>query len=269
MNNKMKRLSLSGIGLGLLLACSPNLAPPSVSMEGVKVEKLSPMTQALIAEAKKQGHKDITVLDVGNGQKTAAAFNVSLKFTDGTNSNFATKASSSGVPASTVANKVEITLMEFDGAPPGTGALPPGNIKHTAILNKALTGCPTTCVQSFTFTNVLANANATSKYYVASRLIYENAAPLYRLNLIKPPSTPITLATGSVTGPIVLTDRGGSGNSGGVFVDPQFQINATDTGQLFLNAPMQLDDEKGASIDSRVNVTDGSSGIPGINVTSP
>ncbi|PIQ27689.1 hypothetical protein COW36_07275 [bacterium (Candidatus Blackallbacteria) CG17_big_fil_post_rev_8_21_14_2_50_48_46] len=260
---RFTKFSLSGVGLALLLmACTPGNTP-TVSLEGLKFAELSPLAQSAVNAAQAQGQKDITVLDVGHGQKTGAAFSVSLHFQEGKGS-FSTQASSSGIPASTSANKVEVYLMEFDGAPPSSGALPTTApaLKHSQVFAKNLVGG----AQTFVFSNVPASGNATSKFYVAARLIYDNPTPAYLLNLVKPASTPITLALGA-NGPIVLSNGGGSGNSGGVFVDPRYQIAAADNAQLTMT--MQLDDEKGASIDSKVTVTDGTTGIGAIGVTSP
>lgn len=247
-------LTIWGLSLGALLACTPIPSPSALS--GIQFAQLSPMAQDLVKRAQTKA-ENITVLDVGNGKKSPAAFSVNLNFKE-PEQTFKTQASSSGIPPSTVANKVEVFLLESNGTPPIGDIV--SKIKFNSTLNKNLTGG----TQTFIFQNVIPNATASDKYFVAARVIYENTSPAYTLNLINPLST--SHYHGSTSNPVVVSSSGGDGN-GGVHVDPQYQISALETAplQMFIT----LSDAKGANIDSSINVTEGVATIPSITVTSP
>lgn len=256
----LQRLALSGLGLGMLLACAPIAAPPTaLSSQDLQFAQLSPVAQNLVKTA--QDHQqNVTVLDVGNGKKTSAAFSVSLTFKEPAQA-FKTQVSTSGIPASTVANKVQVFLLESNGAP-GAGDITP-KIKFQNTLTKNLVGGPPG-TQTFVFHNVAPNTSGTDKYYVAARVIYENIAPAYILNLIKPATT--DKFHGSAPNLVVVSNAGGD-SGGGVFVDPQYQIPAAQNSQLQMS--LTLDDAKGATLDSQITVTEGVLSPPSISVTSP
>ncbi|MGE3725519.1 MAG: hypothetical protein AB7I41_08215 [Candidatus Sericytochromatia bacterium] len=258
MSTLIQRLALSGLSLGMLLACTPAAVPPSaLSLEGLQFAQLSPVAQNLVKTAQNQ-HENITMLDVGHGQKTSAAFSVSLNFQE-QEKLFKTLISTGGIPASTLANQIQVFLLEASGGPPGAGDIN-ALIKFQNTLPKALVGGN----QTFVFHNVAPNTSGTDKYYVGARVIYENASPAYILNLVKASTT--TKFHGTATNPVVVTNTGGD-SSGGVFVDPQYQIPAAQNSQLQMS--ITLDDAKGADIDSRISVTDGNATAPTTTVTSP
>ena len=257
MNKVIQRLTLSGLSLGMLLACAPTATPPAaISMEGVQFAQLSPVAQNLVKTAKNH-NENITMLDVGQGKTTTAAFSVSLNFKE-LEKQFKTQASTSGIPASTVANKIQVFLLESNGAP-GAGDITP-KVKYQNTLLKALVGGN----QTFVFHNVAPNTSGTDKYYVAARVIYENVTPSYILNLIKPATT--DKFHGGASNLVVVTNTGGD-TTGGVFVDPQYQIPAAQNPQLQMS--ITLDDAKGADIDSRISITEGNASAPTTTVTSP
>lgn len=252
-------LAISGLSLWTLLACAPTPPPSALSLEGLQFAQLSPVAQNLVQTAQAKP-ENITVLDVGNGKKSTAAFSVSLNF-KALEQTFKTQASTSGVPASTVANKVQIFLLESNGAPTAGDITP--KIKFQNTLNKNLVGGPPG-TQTFVFHNVAPNTTASDKYYVAARVIYENASPSYILNLIKPGTT--DKFHGAASNLVVVSNTGGD-SLGGVFVDPQYQIPAAQNPQLQMS--ITLDDAKGADIDSRISVTEGNATAPTTTVTSP
>lgn len=255
-------LAMYGGGVAMLLACTSSPAASALSLEGIQFATLSPAAQQLIQTARTQTKaENIAVLDVGQGQKTPAAFSVTLNFKQP--EIFKTLDSSSGIPASTIASHVELLLLENNAPPPSgdVSSLVVFPLSGYARVTKNLSGSPPT--QTIVFSNIPPNSTG-KKYYVAARMIYENSSPFYVLNLVNPTSTPRW--HGNSTNPVVVSSSGGDGN-GGVFVDSNYQIPPSDTAPLQM--AITLLDEKGATIDSRINVTEGSTGIPPINVTSP
>lgn len=246
-----KKTLLFGLAAGLLAACSNQMQTPLASSPGASNTSASQM----VAQLKSQGNENVTVIDVGNGKKTPAAFSMTVHLNNF--DEFKTKASSSGIPAGSTMNKLRVFLLESTSAPaPGDVTALVKNTGGT-LINRSGTGTHT-----FIFSNVPPNA-ASNKYFVGvSALLDVPSGPPtapYTLNLV---ATPNTHFFGTASNLVVVSSGGGEG-AGQVFVDSNYQVSNTTS----LTLSMTLKNETGAIIDSSATVNNGSTGLPGITAS--
>ncbi len=205
-------------------------------------------------------------IDVSQGQfKTPAAFGFSLKFSE---PEFQTLASSSGGVAKTGSDLSDFNLYLLEcvtsGVPAAGTATVPVDLEAAPNCGvvyqvKKLKAGGFAGSQSFVFENIPPNSAANKNYFVAV------AAEQTGANISQPTGYIIGGATPS-NGPIALSNSGGNG-SGSVHVDANYSL-AGQTSSLGIALVLRA--EKGAKVDSTVNVTDGTASYSGsISVSTP
>ncbi|PIQ25826.1 hypothetical protein COW36_22050 [bacterium (Candidatus Blackallbacteria) CG17_big_fil_post_rev_8_21_14_2_50_48_46] len=224
----LKTLATSFFALSLVVACAtPTPAPVSVSsvlQQGIQETSMN--VQKALAQP--------TIIDVGRGQiKTPASFKLTIKAADG---GFAVKASSSGTRNSVAADisSFDVYLIDSVAAPSGaiTAAHGPFNVTASLVTGQ----------QTITFNNVTTSTN---NYYVAIKAKDSGGGNITNLG------SGITIGGANV---YVSTTGGGGAGEVGVGAAPTYTVSSTTQ----LGVGLTLLDALGATIDSKVTVTDGS-----------
>jgi len=221
LTKKLSSVTASIFALSLFAACAAPTPVMQASLSSFETVQKVAVTQQSMST---------TVIDVGQGIKTPATFSVTINAESG---GFTTQASSSGTTNSVIADVDEfhVYLIDKGTAPTGT---------ETAAFGP-FTVATTGATQTITFSNV---TESTNDFYVAIAAIDGVAN--------------VTNLASSITadGERVYVSTSGGNGTGGVAVGAAPTYTITDTTQLAV--PLTLLDALGATIDSEVTVTDGS-----------